>query len=80
MKHIVYSNGTGLQTGIPRFVFFAQALSKNLLMLFFMIKTLIDMVRRRPLSMDSMAQIPGAGTSKLERYGAEFLSIIQNES
>ncbi|PZP54041.1 MAG: ATP-dependent DNA helicase RecQ, partial [Micavibrio aeruginosavorus] len=41
-------------------------------------KTLIDMVRRRPLSMDSMAQIPGIGTSKLERYGAEFLSIIKN--
>jgi ATP-dependent DNA helicase RecQ len=39
-------------------------------------KTLLAMAARRPLSLDSMAQIPGVGQSKLDRYGAVFLAMI----
>lgn len=41
-------------------------------------KTLLDMVLRRPLYLDSMAQIPGVGQSKLEKYAPAFLQVIQN--
>ncbi len=39
-------------------------------------KTLIEMTEARPSDMDAMARINGVGATKLERYGAEFLSII----
>ena len=41
-------------------------------------KTLIDMTRRRPLTMPDMAAIHGVGGRKLERYGEAFLAVIQN--
>lgn len=40
-------------------------------------KTLLAMASRRPVYLDSMAEIPGVGQSKLEKYGAEFLAVIQ---
>ncbi len=39
-------------------------------------KTLIEMAETRPQSLDDMARIGGVGAKKLERYGAEFLSVI----
>ena len=39
-------------------------------------KTLIGMAETRPQSLDDMARIGGVGAKKLERYGAEFLSVI----
>ena len=40
-------------------------------------KSLIDMVRRRPVSLPEMAQVHGIGDTKLTRYGAEFLEVIR---
>lgn len=40
-------------------------------------KTLIAMAIRRPLYKDSLAQIPGVGSSKLEKYGDIFLEAIK---
>lgn len=39
-------------------------------------KTLIAMAAQRPLYRDSLAQIPGVGQSKLDKYGAIFLDAI----
>ncbi|MGR3419556.1 MAG: DNA helicase RecQ [Paracoccus sp. (in: a-proteobacteria)] len=39
-------------------------------------RTLIEMAETRPDSLDAMARISGVGAKKLERYGAEFLSVI----
>jgi ATP-dependent DNA helicase RecQ len=37
--------------------------------------TLIEVARRRPISLDALADIPGVGRSKLERYGAAVLAV-----
>ena len=39
-------------------------------------RTLIEMARRRPETLDDMAQVPGVGAAKLERYAALFLAVI----
>ena len=38
--------------------------------------TLIEVARRRPNSPDALADIPGIGRSKLDRYGEALLSVI----
>jgi ATP-dependent DNA helicase RecQ len=38
--------------------------------------TLIEVARRRPASLDGLADIPGIGGSKLDRYGAALLAVI----
>jgi ATP-dependent DNA helicase RecQ len=38
--------------------------------------TLLDMARRRPLNIEALAEIPGVGRSKLDRYGKAFLAVI----
>ncbi|HWK45853.1 MAG TPA: DNA helicase RecQ [Stellaceae bacterium] len=38
--------------------------------------TLVEMVRQRPRDAAAMAQIPGVGRSKLERYGDAFLGVV----
>ncbi|MEC3859745.1 DNA helicase RecQ [Mesobacterium sp. TK19101] len=43
-------------------------------------RTLIEMAEARPQSLDDMARINGVGAKKLERYGAEFLSVIAGEA
>lgn len=43
-------------------------------------KTLLAMAARRPIYLDSLAQIPGVGASKLEKYGLVFLKAIQDAS
>lgn len=40
-------------------------------------KTLLAMASRRPLYLDSLAQIPGVGASKLDKYGSRFLAVIK---
>jgi ATP-dependent DNA helicase RecQ len=37
--------------------------------------TLIEIARRRPASLDALADIPGIGRSKLDRYGPAVLSV-----
>ena len=39
-------------------------------------KTLIDMAINRPSTLDEMSVVPGLGQSKLNKYGQEFLNII----
>ena len=39
-------------------------------------RTLIEMARARPQSLDEMAAISGVGAKKLESYGAAFLEVI----
>lgn len=41
-------------------------------------KTLLDMVRRRPLTRDAFAQVPGVGQSKLDKYASGFLAVIKS--
>ena len=38
--------------------------------------TLLEVARRRPISLTSLATIPGVGASKLERYGTEIIGIV----
>jgi ATP-dependent DNA helicase RecQ len=42
--------------------------------------TLIEVARRRPLSLDALADIPGIGRSKLDRYGAAVLAVAARAS
>ncbi len=39
--------------------------------------TLAAMVEQQPQSLDEMANIPGVGQTKLERYGSGFLALLQ---
>ncbi len=39
-------------------------------------KTLIDMVLRKPRSLQDMGRVPGVGQSKLEKYGHPFLNAL----
>jgi ATP-dependent DNA helicase RecQ len=39
--------------------------------------TLRTIVERRPHDLAALAEIPGVGRSKLERYGAQFLAIVR---
>ncbi|GLQ35695.1 ATP-dependent DNA helicase RecQ [Amylibacter marinus] len=47
----------------PAYVVFADAV-------------LIEMARQKPKDLDAFAQLSGVGAVKLERYGAEFLGVI----
>jgi len=40
-------------------------------------KTLIEMVMRKPATIQDLAQISGVGSAKLEKYGAEFLHVLK---
>ena len=40
-------------------------------------KTLIDMIKRRPSSLDQMREVSGVGQSKLDKYGHIFLDALQ---
>jgi len=41
-------------------------------------RTLLEMARLRPCSLEEMAGISGIGQHKLERYGRTFLEILEN--
>jgi ATP-dependent DNA helicase RecQ len=38
--------------------------------------TLIEVARRRPGSLEALAEIPGVGRSKLERYGGAVMAVV----
>ena len=40
-------------------------------------RTLIEMAKRRPRSLDQLAGVHGVGAVKLEKYGRAFLAVIQ---
>jgi ATP-dependent DNA helicase RecQ len=42
--------------------------------------TLLEVARRRPISLTSLANIPGVGASKLERYGTVIIGIVAQET
>ena len=41
-------------------------------------RTLLEMVQRKPTSLDELAQCSGVGAKKLERYGAAFLEALND--
>ncbi len=43
-------------------------------------RTLIEMAERRPATLDQMAQINGVGAKKLERFGQDFLEVVNSEA
>ena len=42
-------------------------------------KTLIEMIERRPGTLDQMAGVSGVGAKKLESYGPAFLAVLNDE-
>jgi ATP-dependent DNA helicase RecQ len=42
-------------------------------------RTLWDMIDRRPRSLGEMLDVHGVGSTKLERYGDDFLAALQEE-
>lgn len=52
-----------LENDVPAYIIFADS-------------TLVDMVQRRPKSLDEMLGVKGVGESKLEKYGQEFLDAL----
>ena len=42
--------------------------------------TLLEVARRRPISLTSLANIPGVGASKLERYGTAIIGIVAQKT
>ena len=38
--------------------------------------TLTEVARRRPASLAALAEIPGVGRSKLERYGDAVIAVV----
>jgi ATP-dependent DNA helicase RecQ len=43
-------------------------------------RTLIEMAEQRPENLDAMARVNGVGAKKLERYGSDFLDVINGAS
>ncbi|MCV2893537.1 DNA helicase RecQ [Lentibacter sp. XHP0401] len=43
-------------------------------------RTLVEMVKRRPQTLDEFAMIAGVGQKKLEKYGREFLSVLAEDA
>ena len=41
-------------------------------------RTVLDMVARKPMSLDDMGHVHGVGAVKLARYGQAFLDIIRS--
>ena len=42
--------------------------------------TLLEVARRRPISLTSLAMIPGIGANKLERYGSAIIGIVAQKT
>jgi ATP-dependent DNA helicase RecQ len=42
--------------------------------------TLLQVARRRPISLTSLAMIPGIGANKLERYGSAIIGIVAQKT
>lgn len=55
------------EQGVPAYMIFHDA-------------TLMEMMERRPQSLDQLAQVSGVGKRKLESYGARFLTCINSHT
>ena len=55
------------QQGVPAYVVFSDA-------------TLTEMAAHRPATQAELLEITGVGSTKLERYGEEFLNLIRAAS
>ncbi|MEW8211048.1 MAG: HRDC domain-containing protein [Candidatus Thiodiazotropha taylori] len=55
------------EQGVPAYMIFHDA-------------TLMEMMERRPQTLDQLAQVSGVGKRKLESYGAQFLDCINSHS
>jgi len=42
--------------------------------------TLREIALRKPKRLDDLAQLPGIGVAKLERYGAGILAIVEDHA
>ncbi len=54
------------EQGVPAYVIFHDA-------------TLMEMVERHPRNLNELGNISGVGASKLEKYGADFLTVLNNK-
>ncbi|MDX2504113.1 MAG: DNA helicase RecQ [Gammaproteobacteria bacterium] len=54
------------EQGVPAYIIFHDA-------------TLMEMVAAHPLTLHELSSISGVGASKLEKYGEEFLSVLNND-
>lgn len=63
MKHL--RKAIADEHSVPPFVIFSDA-------------TLIDMVEKMPMNQSDMLAVSGVGETKLERYGAAFLTLIED--
>ena len=52
------------EQGVPRYVIFHDS-------------TLLEILNRRPQTLDEMGQISGVGQAKLAKYGDEFLQVVE---
>ena len=43
-------------------------------------RTLVEMVKRRPESIEAMSYISGVGEAKMEKYGILFLGLLRRQS
>ena len=57
---------TARRTEVPPYVIFHD-------------KTLAEIARRRPASTHDLAEVPGVGPAKLERYGTDLLAVLSRE-
>jgi superfamily II DNA helicase RecQ len=57
---------TARRTEVPPYVIFHD-------------KTLAEIARRQPASTHDLAQVPGVGPAKLERYGTDLLAVLGRE-
>lgn len=53
------------EQGVPPYVIFHDS-------------TLVEILNRRPLTLDEMAQIGGIGQAKLAKYGDAFLQVVED--
>ncbi|MEE8271087.1 MAG: DNA helicase RecQ [Alphaproteobacteria bacterium] len=53
--------------GVPPYVIFHDS-------------TLLAIARAKPSGLDDLAQLPGIGTAKLERYGADVLAVVADHA
>ena len=55
------------EQGVPPYVIFHDS-------------TLLEIHQQKPASLSAMSRITGVGQAKLERYGDEFLQVLENSS
>jgi ATP-dependent DNA helicase RecQ len=53
------------EAGVPAYIVFGD-------------RVLLEMVARRPQSRHEMLQVPGVGEAKLDKYGDDFLEVIED--